>query len=367
MLFLIWGILIVFGLLFPKSRIISVMMVGFMILVTGFRTQGADYIIYQNEFAWAEYQVFSDVHYIGYLVLEQLAHQHSILFEQFMFLVGSASCLLLYWGIRQLTPYVNAVLALFFVYPFSHESVQTRTFLANAVLIAALPLILKEDDEKVAMTINWKGKRVARIITFYLISIVACSFHFEAVIYVVLLSLMLFLPEKYGRSFIVTSTVIAFVLIEIGIFPRLVERFNGRIAYWLSSRTGLGIVIPIFISLVIWYAMQIAGKVCVYNSMGNSSEQKFYKSLLRFSDFIFLLIPFFCYDITFNRLWRIFLLLLYMMVAKTFTIKISKNSRLWIVFLIIVLFASVCIYEGVFKILLGVFENNAIMGNWAVF
>lgn len=364
MLFLIWGVLIVCGFLFPKSKAVSVIMVAFMITVIGFRTQGADYHVYLNEYTWSEYQTFTDVHYVGYLILEQWAHQHNLLFNQFLLLIGSASCLLLYFGLSCVTPYVNTVLALFFIYPFSHEAVQTRTFLANSVLVVAMPLILKDESENPRA--KWLSKRI-RTILFFAISALSCTFHFEAVIYVVLLALMLFLPKKYGRSFIVTGTVIAFGLIEIGILPKIVERFNSRIAYWLSGKTGFGIVIPIFITLVIWYAMQMTGKICVHNCSNGSTEQKFYEKILRFSDFIFFLIPLFCYDITFDRLWRLFLLLLYIMVAKAFPRKMSRNSRLWIILLIAVLFASVCTYERVFVLLQGVFENNAVFGHLAIF
>lgn len=363
MLFLIWGILIVCGLLFPKSKAVSVMMVAFMVIVIGFRTQGADYYVYLNEYTWSEYQTVADVHYVGYLILEQWAHQQNILFNQLLLLVGSASCFLLYFGLSHLTPYVNTALALFFVYPFSHEAVQTRTFLANSVLIAAMPLILKDGSENPRT--KWLSKWI-RTILFFAIAALSCTFHFEAAIYAVLLALMLFLPPKYGRSFIIISTVIAFGLIEGGILPKIVERFNSRIAYWLSGKTELGIVIPIFITLVIWYAMQVTGKICVCNCPNGSTEQRLYERILRFSDFIFFLIPLFCYDITFNRLWRLFLLLFYIMVAKAFPRKMSKNSRLWIILLITVLFVSVCIYEGVFVLLQGVFENNAVFGSLAV-
>lgn len=363
MLFLIWIILIICGFLLPKSKVVSVMMLAFMITVIGFRTQGADYNVYVNEYKFSEYQTSKDVHYVGYLILEQWAHQHNILFNQFLLLVGSISCLMLYFGLSRLTPYVNTVLALFFVYPFSHEAVQTRTFLANSLLIAAMPLILKDENEN--LRIKWLSKRI-RIILFFVIAALACTFHFEAVIYVAFLTLMLFLPEKYGRSFIVTGTVIVFCLIEVGILPKIVEPFNSRIAYWLSGRTGLGIVIPIFITLVIWFAMQKTGKICVRNCTDDSAEQKFYEKILRFSDFIFFLIPLFCYDITFNRLWRLFLLLFYIMVAKAFPRKMSTDSRMWIILLIAVLFVSVCIYEGVFGLLQGVFENNAVFGSLSV-
>lgn len=371
MLFLLWGLLVISGVLFPKSKFVSAMMLAFMIITIGFRTQGADYIVYKNEFIWSEYQVFSDVHYVGYLVLEQYAHKWGISFDQFLVLVGSVSCLLTYFGISRLTFKVNAVLALFFIYPFSHEAIQTRTFLANSVLIAALPLILKTPMKKYPKA-KGHNKNVSffQILLFYAFSILACAFHFEAVIYVFFLSLMLFLPPKYGKVYVVGGSTVAFLLIQTGILPKIVERFNSRIAYWLSGKTGLGILIPITISIVIWYAMQITGTVCVRQNAGDNAEnsraQSFYNSILNFSDYILFLIPLFCYDITFNRLWRLFLLLLYVMVVDAFPRNMRKNTRLWIVLLLSVLFVSVCIYEGVFGLLYGFFENNAVFRSLSV-
>lgn len=367
MLFLIWGLLIVIGILFPKSKIVSVMMVGFMIIAIGFRTQGADYNVYHNEFKWAEYQVFSDVHYAGYLVLEQYAYKFGIQFSQFLLIIGSVSCLLLYIGIKRLTPYVNTVLSLFFIYPFSHEAVQTRTFLANSVLVAALPLILKEPEELNDKKIKLLMLKTIRIVLFYLIAAVACTFHFEAIFYVFILTLMLYLPSKYGKFYIIVGVISAFFLIETGLLAKILQPFNSRIAFWLSGNTGIGILIPIFVTLLIWYAMQFTGKLCVYKCKINSSEQIFYRKLLRISDFIILLIPLFCYDITFNRLWRLFLIILYIMIAKTFKYRISQNTRLLIIFLGFSIFIFILTYEKVFVILYGLFENNSIFGNMSVF
>ena len=366
MLFIIWAILIILGILFPKSKMVSLMIMGFMIVSIAFRTQGTDYIIYQNEYQWSEFQVFSDVHYVGFLIIEQWAHQLGVSFEQFKVAIGVLSCGLLYFGLQKLTLNINIVLALYLIYPYSHDAVQARTFMANSVIVAALPLVLKEPVMSRSKNIKPLNSKVIRIILFYIIAVIGCSFHFEAAIYVFFITLMLFLPEKYSKEYIIIGAVGAFILIETGILPKLVSSFNSRISYWLSGRTGLGIVIPITITLVIWYTMQLAGKNCVKKCF-NRQEETLYKKMVRFSDFSFLLIPLFCYDITFNRLWRIFLLILYIMVAKLIPYKISKNLRLWIIFLLSILFISICIYEGVFRILNSFFQNNAILGIWSAF
>ena len=369
MLFVIWVLLILIGLLFPKSKIVTGLMFLFMVVSICFRTQGADYLIYRNEYMWSVSQMFSDVHYAGYLYIEHIAHNIGIEFEQWLVVIGLISTAFMYLGIRRLTPNVNAVLALFLIYPFSHEAVQVRTYLANSLFIFALPLVLKEP---VANTPNTHGKlkklekQIPRYILFYVLAVIACTFHFEAIFYVACITFMLFLPKKYGKAYVFGGAIILFGLIEIGILPAIISRFNTRIAYWLSGRTGLGIIIPIFITLIIWYGMQLAGKMCVKKSV-DSSENFFYKRILRLSDFIILTIPLYCYDITFNRLWRLFLILFYVMIARLMRNKMSRNQRLWLISILIILFVSVLIYEGVFMILYGFFENNGIFGMSSVF
>ena len=360
MLFLIWAILIIMGLLFPKSKIITFLLTLFMVISICFRTQGADWTVYTNEYKWSAYQIFSDVHYVGYLILEQFGHRLGLTFEQFTVFVGIISIMLFLFGTTKLTSNINVVFALFLIYPFSHEAVQVRTFLANSIIIAALPLILKEDNK-----IADRKKRLINIILFYVLSILACTIHFEAAFYLICVSLMLFLPKKYGRSYIFGGTIILFALIQTGILPTIVSRFNTRIAYWLSGKTGLGIIIPIFISLVIWYGMQMVGKCCVAKS--SETEKKIFERLLRLSNFIIILIPLFCYDITFNRLWRLFLFVFYIMIANILNYSLKKNTYLWIIFLMTILFISICAYEGVFVILNGFFEDNAIFKNYSVF
>lgn len=361
MLFIIWSLLIILGFLFPKSKIVSAMMLGFMLISICFRTEGADYTIYKNEYIWSEFQVPSDVHYVGFWFIEQYAHSIGLQFEQFRVCVGILSCLLFWFGIRRISINTNIVLSLFFIYPFSHEAVQVRTFLANATIIAALPLVICEPIEREKNKKHLLESRVFRRGLFLTLSIVGCLFHFEAVISLFFIILMLYLPEKYSKEYIIVGAIIAFLLIELNILPQLVAPFNTRIAFWLSGKTGIGIVIPIAISLIIWFAMQIAGKGCI-NQAINQQEVAEYKKLLRYSDFIFLLIPLFCYDITFNRVWRLFLLMLYVMIARLFPYKISKNLRLWIIFLLCIIFVSICPYESVFRILNSLFSNNEIIG-----
>lgn len=360
MLLIIWCILIGLGLLMPKSKTLSVIMGLFMITVIGFRTQGADYDIYVNEFKWSAFQTYSDIHYPGYLFIEKIAHNYGILFEQWILIIGIISVLLTYSGIKKLTNNVNAVLALYFIYPFTHEAIQVRTFLANSLIMFSLPLILNDDGSD-------SKKTFLKRVLFFCVGAIACTFHFEAAIYVAMIALMLFLPEKYSKTYIFSFSIILFALIEVGILPKIVSSFNTRIAFWISGKTGLGIVIPVTITLLMWYLSQVLAKQCVKLDRHNPEKQAFYKRLLRLSDFIILLVPLFCYDITFNRLWRIFLIVDYIMLARIVPYKLTNKTRNSIILLTCILLIAIVVYENELTLLFGILENNGIFKSFAVF
>lgn len=366
MLFLLWGILILLGIIFPKSKVVSVLIISFMIIAIGFRTQGPDYVGYQNEFKYSVFQTMNTVYYKGYVLLEQYAGTLGITFEKFVIIVGSISILLLYFSINKIVENVNIVMSFFMIYPFSHEAIQMRTFLGDTVLLFSFLGLIKILPEFSDEDVGVKKAKIYRFLLFYFGAILACSFHFVETLYVLFISLLLFFSKKFGRVYIFSRTIFIFLLIETEILPRLVEPLNGRIAFWLSGKTGVGIIFPIFITLMIWYAMQVFGKYCIELAKKDRNEVVVYQELLRFSDYIILIIPLFCYDITFNRLWRLFLIVLYIFVARIMTKKIKKKILFEILFLLSIIFIVVCIYENIFTIMYGFFEKNAIFKDWSL-
>lgn len=135
-------------------------------------------------------------------------------------------------------------------------------------------------------------------IIFFVIAEIACTFHFEAFFFVVVFVMVEFFPDKINRISVLGFTVGALLLVLSGFLPKLLMPLNARIAYWLSTDTGFG----------------------------------FLKKCGKFSDYMFLLIPLFCYDITFNRMWRIFLLIMYVVLGDSLYYKLSDNSRRLLVF-----------------------------------
>ena len=230
MLIIIWILLIACGILFPRSKILLWFMLSFMIVSIGCRTQGADYISYSLEFQWAATQKLTDVSYPGFVLVAKIAHQYGLSFESFVFTVATFSCVLFYIGIKRLTSNENLLMALFFIYPFSHELIQMRTFLADSIIISILPGILN-------CTHQLKDKIIKTVI-LVLIGSIATSFHFEVIFSILFLIITLWVPQKIEKKCVPLVTIILFMLAICNVFPKLFGRTNPMAAQWLSARTG---------------------------------------------------------------------------------------------------------------------------------
>lgn len=353
MLIIIWILLIACGILFPRSKILLWFMLSFMIVSIGCRTQGADYISYSLEFQWAATQKLTDVSYPGFVLVAKIAHQYGLSFESFVFTVATFSCVLFYIGIKRLTSNENLLMALFFIYPFSHELIQMRTFLADSIIISILPGILN-------CTHQLKDKIIKTVI-LVLIGSIATSFHFEVIFSILFLIITLWVPQKIEKKCVPLVTIILFMLAICNVFPKLFGRTNPMAAQWLSARTGFGIVTPIFITLLILYLNHIAS-TRLYRVETNDTKRCFYSNCNRFGLCGALLIPFFTYDITFNRVWRILLVVLYSMLSDVSKEKMSKKSWLTYIILTAFLLLGLFVYENSFSIIYEAFKNNSIFG-----
>mgnify|MGYP004531558479 CR=1 FL=1 len=361
MLLILWGVLIVLGLLFRKSRVLTAITMGFIITAVGFRTQGADYIAYSLEYEWSLYQKPTEVQYAGYLLIEKLAHHLGFSFQNYVLAVAIISGVLFYVGLRQLTPNVNFALSIFLVYPFGHEMIQMRTFMADAVMISILPVILRSDKTNLKSKL---GKTAAVLI----VGLIASSIHFEAIFCMIFLTASIWINSGTSRKVLPAITVVMLGLAIGNVFPLLLNRFNARIAYWLSSKASIGMIVPILITLYIWWMENIASKKAIALSHDLKSKI-FYKNCCVFGQYIVLMVPFFIYDMTFNRVWRVFLVLMYAVISRTVTkethkeVKGIRNTQF---VLLVVLVAVLFIYENEFSIVNNAFANNALFTRYSI-
>ena len=353
MILLIWFSLIICGILWRKSKILTVIINVFLVVAAGFCTQGYDYQIYVNEYNWSQVQSVNDIHYLGYYYLERLGNYANLSYPQFRIIVILIAVTLYYFGIKKMTNNINFVYSLFLIYPFAHEATQTRSFLADAFIILSLPFLLRKKE-------NRKDK-IRDYIVFFSLSLIGMSMHFMVAIYVAFAVLFIVMRKENNIIKVLSGVILTYLLIVSNILPRIVEPMNSRIAYWLSAKSGMGVIFPIGFTLSIWglskYSMQIL------KTLGVEKIELY--AIEKYMDYIFFLIPLFAYDITFNRLWRLFLLLMYTCIAKLIFLKdISVNTRRLMVSLTCLLSIAIFIYENEWEILINILQNNAVIGLW---
>lgn len=354
---LIWVFLIFLGLIASKSKIITILDVIFFIISSGLRTQGGDYVIYVNEYRWAPYQTSADVKYPGFLKIEQFTFDHGINFEHFLILVAIIGFILMIIGVYQVTDNPNTLLSLYMLYPFGHDAIQMKTFTADAIIIFALPLILKLDLN------NKKKIDTIKILIYFLLCIIAASIQYSIIFYGIIAIIYIFVSNKYQLKTLIAVDIVSILLIYSGILPRMLSNldFRGSSRNYITLNTRFGMLFPIILTILIYCISQktieLSKKngLIKINNINIDNYQKYIQCIL-------ILIPLFCLDITYNRLWRIFLILIYSLMSKFIHLKrIDTNHKLNLGSSLVAIILVLMLYEREFNILLSFLTHNAFI------
>jgi uncharacterized membrane protein YccF (DUF307 family) len=339
------------GWIWRKNKFVTALYLFFMVAAIGFRTQGADYLTYEAEYLWAKGSAYVDINYWGYYFIMHIEQFYNIDFETHLVIMAIVSCALYYLGIKRLSNNVNIVYALFLIYPFIHEAIQTRTFLADALVLCVLPILLREKRNKKQRNIDY--------LIFFVVSGISLTIHFLTIIYIACAILYIFMPRENNVFKIGLLAILTYLTIITNIFPKLLGGINERAAYWLTSRTSWGALIAISFTIGIWYLTKYC-IACLKKAEIHTIKDIPLENLNKFTDYSLIIIPLFAYDVTFDRLWRIFLILLYACVSNVLFLKSCKREhRISISILIFVLVGALFMYEGESS-LLEIMKNNAL-------
>jgi uncharacterized membrane protein YccF (DUF307 family) len=246
------------------------------------------------------------------------------------------------------------VYALFLIYPFSHEAVQIKTFLADSMVLCVLPILLREKKDNKQRYIDY--------LIFFVVSGVSTTIHYMTIIYIACALLYIFMPRKNNVFKIAILAILSYLAIITNILPKLLGNLNARVAYWLAARTSWGALIAISFTIGIWYVTKYCIE-CLKKAEINTIKDIPLENLDKFTDYILIIIPMFAYNITFNRFWRIFLILLYACVSNVLFLKRCETKyRKNILVFIFVLVSGIFIYERAGTVLLTFINNNALLG-----
>ena len=333
MIYIILCLLIILGIVFPRSKYVLILDVLVISSIIGFRPYTAtDYANYWVEYNTAPLIQVSRADFPGYNILMRFFQYLGLDFNQFVVVIAFLSVILMVTGMLRLSKYVPFALSIFLIYPFAHEAVQMRTFLADSIVWCALPMLLIDHQNK--------AKNIQSKSMFFILTYIATTIHTLCWFYIIVAILyLLFRNSKKYLTVIFTIAGLMLILAHTSLLSVALTSVSSsdKLDHWTEGSTGLGMVIYAVISLLIFImikystnsAMVLEGKI---TKQLNQNIQKFSVSIL-------LIIPFLTLDITFNRLWRVFLGILYLVSAEYIygNGKLSGKKILYIITLIIIM------------------------------
>lgn len=318
----------------------------YLICVIGLRTHGTDYYFYQLEYLNAPFIYYKNADFPGWNLLMNFLINREISFKTFLLIMAIMSVTLMLIAIYKLSlgigRYITFTISLFLVYPFGHEAAQMRTFIVDAIVLIAVSFLLKLENSTKKYIINY--------LIYFILVLIASTFHSLAYYFIVVgIIYILLKPFKHDLKFILIGSIGLSVLISTGILSSVVISFlnTSKLDHWLSdSNISMGKLIPISITIAIWLILSVEVKELDLDCINLGINRQYLDNIQHYMNTILLLIPLLTYDITFNRFWRVYLILLYLMTG-LFLYKKNSNYKKMIVgiafFLLVIL---IYIYEN---------------------
>lgn len=343
-IFLILGVIA--GLFFPKSKILFILQGLYLFLVIGFRTHDLDHYVYQVEYNTAPLVYYKTADFPGWNLWMNFWYGKGIVFNQFLLIMSAVCVILLLTGIynigNKLGGYISFALSMFLIYPFGHEATQMRTFFADTIILLVLPFLLKNEQ--------YIKRRIINYLIYFGAVGLATTIHTIAYYFIVIgIVYIIFRSFKHELRTIIVGSILLIFLINSGIINNFILRFlnTDKQDHWIAnSNLSLGKLLPIMITIFVWVVATIEIKEISKNL--NTEEQLYFINVQRFMNTMFLLLPFLTYDITFNRLWRIYLILFYLITGKyIYGMGLQINSKkVYIVGMFLVAIIAVFVYEN---------------------
>ncbi|WP_259693405.1 EpsG family protein [Lactobacillus helveticus] len=325
----------------------------FIFFLIGLRVHDPDHYFYQVEYLSAPSIYYKFADFPGWNLWMNFFINKGYVFSQFILIMAAICVVLMLVGVyetgKKLDGYISFALAIFLIYPLGHEATQMRTFFADALIFSVLPFLLEDVKDLKRKILNYS---IYFGIVYIAITIHTLSYFF-ILVGIVFILLKTF---KYEFQIIITSSIIVGILINSNVLSDIITRFlnTGKQTHWMDNGMfSFGKLLPILITIIIWWIAHIEIKELCNTSQIISTEKRHLLTLQKFMNTIFLILPLLNYDITFNRLWRIYLMLLYLITGMyAYRNHKEKNKKkIYILCLFFITVFVIFIYENEMSIL----------------
>jgi hypothetical protein len=142
--YLIWIALLLLGILFKKSKVVTVLLILYAWVIISFNTESPDYLnnqyMYQNITLYV-YKVYEP----GYVVLIKLCNSLGLDFVGFRCVVAALFIIFTFVAIVRLTDNTNIALAILIIYPCLAFASSLRTAIAFGIGLFSFSMLLKDE------------------------------------------------------------------------------------------------------------------------------------------------------------------------------------------------------------------------------
>lgn len=319
------------GFIFRSSKKNTVFMYIVMVSLAAFRADGFDLGGYKYEYNHVFEAYNSARRYVGYKYFVQFFNSKGFNFETYLFLFFCIVFALLVFGISRLTERINSVLALYMIFPFGLDVTQMKTLISETVAFIGIIAIIVAEQESISLR-----KKKGMIATFVLLEGIAFTMHFSSFFFLVAGVLYLTVRKRKSlKGWIIVGILIILPLLYVGFTGWLLQNAieleligsydSVYMEQYFDVATRFGSIIPVTWTLLMIYAVFHLGMRCNYASF----DVRLYEVDELMKTFVItsaMLMPFFVVNIYFSRLLRVYMLLVYIMLANMPKLKHSPST-----------------------------------------
>lgn len=309
MAFLIMVILCILGIVMPKSRGASILILFYMWIFYGFSTYSGDYISYQYVYDSMRDGLLLFHFEPAFSLMMLFCSKLGLSFIGFKVVLSSVFTFMLAGIVKRYTNYTAFVLAMFLIFPFPYFASVLRAGIAGLIIVYGIGYLVSGSSKEIK-------------IKYLLCVLAAVMFHTSSLFFLVfLLAGKEVNIKRILNILIVTSGVVIFY--NFGLFYHILSFFtnNEKILLWLTNESAnnslnwKGILSQILVLFgFIWcikknkevsgYVLKSSGKVKEYED-----KIKLHQIVLNCNIWMSLLIPFFFITSVWMRfLWEISLI-----------------------------------------------------------
>lgn len=339
------------GFLFHRSRLLSFVQMIWVVILSCFNLQSADYI--------NNYQVYESLGTAGksfsiFAIIGSYARQYGMSFSVFNGILTALSTIAIYIVIIKLSKNPSLVMSFILIYPLVDDIIQKRFYYAMGIIILGIFYSLKTSS---------LSKKVFILIAT---SLLASQFH-EAAIFFIILPFYLLLSYKEQ----IYSSILVIIMGSIfrGNIANVVNYIGGNSLqekaslYFstLSANTSLW-------DYLFWTCWQLIQFGAIYYLYKKHPKNNFIYNVYIINIWALMIIPFYSFDPVFSRIFRCILIFNYIVISNELIIKdfkISKTALYIVILQFTICMISIYVFDlrsalGLQTILYDIFDYNGM-------